>query len=70
MKKNVILLFIIIIISGVHSYGSVAAEGEPGLWPEIESYEEGYLQVSDLHRIHYRVCGHPEGIPVFVIHGG
>lgn len=43
---------------------------ESGLWPQIEPYREGYLQVSDLHSIHYRICGNPGGIPVFVLHGG
>ena len=41
-----------------------------GLWPEIEPYQTDYLQVSDVHRIYYELCGNPEGRPVFVLHGG
>ncbi|MCK4537348.1 MAG: prolyl aminopeptidase [Candidatus Krumholzibacteria bacterium] len=70
MRKNAVLLFFVVIFLLMELSGSAAAEDELPLWPEIEPYEEGYLQVSDLHRIHYRLCGHPEGIPVFVIHGG
>jgi proline iminopeptidase len=41
-----------------------------GLWPEIEPFETGYLQVSDMHKIYYELCGNRDGIPVFVLHGG
>jgi len=40
------------------------------LWPEIEPFKSGYLKVSEIHEIYYEMCGNPEGIPVFVIHGG
>ncbi len=40
------------------------------LYPATKPYDESYLQVSDLHRIHYREFGNPEGIPVVVLHGG
>ncbi|OFX84419.1 MAG: prolyl aminopeptidase [Bacteroidetes bacterium GWF2_33_16] len=40
------------------------------LWPKIEPFQTGYLKVSDIHEIYYELCGNPEGIPVFVIHGG
>ena len=40
------------------------------LWPEIEPYETGYLQVSDMHKLYYELCGNPEGTPVIVLHGG
>ena len=43
---------------------------EPGMWPEIEPFQSGYLKVSDIHEIYYELCGNPEGKPVFVIHGG
>ncbi len=43
---------------------------EVHLWPEIESFQTGYLDVSDLHEIYYELCGNPEGKPVFVLHGG
>ena len=50
------------------SYGH--PEGDIDLWPEIEPYETGYLRVSDIHEIYYELCGNPDGVPVFVLHGG
>ena len=46
------------------------ADTEVNLWPEIEPFDSGYLKVSDIHEIYYELCGNPDGIPVFVIHGG
>ncbi len=40
------------------------------LYPEIEPYARGHLQVSPLHRIHYEQCGNPNGKPVVFLHGG
>jgi proline iminopeptidase len=40
------------------------------LYPEIEPYEEGRLRVSDLHELHYELCGNPDGKPVVFLHGG
>lgn len=47
-----------------------AQEKSMVLWPEIEPYQTGYLQVSDVHQIYYELCGNPKGKPVFVLHGG
>eukprot|EP00535_Pseudo-nitzschia_heimii_P003551 CAMPEP_0197188108 /NCGR_PEP_ID=MMETSP1423-20130617/17250_1 /TAXON_ID=476441 /ORGANISM="Pseudo-nitzschia heimii, Strain UNC1101" /LENGTH=70 /DNA_ID=CAMNT_0042639869 /DNA_START=41 /DNA_END=249 /DNA_ORIENTATION=- len=33
------------------------------LYPEIDSYEDGYLDVGDGHKIYYDVSGNPDGIP-------
>jgi proline iminopeptidase len=41
-----------------------------GLWPAIEPFESGFLEVSALHKIHYELCGSRTGKPVFVLHGG
>ncbi len=51
---------------------TATAEGrQPGeLFPVPEPLETGYLEVSDLHSIHYMLCGNPQGKPVFVLHGG
>ena len=35
------------------------AEGK--LWPKIEPYETGYLQVSKIHNIFYQLGGNPNG---------
>jgi len=42
----------------------------PGLFPAIEPFETDYLAVSDLHEIWYERSGNPDGVPVFVLHGG
>lgn len=40
------------------------------LYPEIEPFDSGFLQVSDIHRIYYERCGNPDGFPVVFLHGG
>jgi proline iminopeptidase len=40
------------------------------LYPPREAYNEGYLQVSDIHRIHYEESGNPQGKPIVLLHGG
>jgi len=40
------------------------------LYPEIESYDQGMLEVSSVHRMHYEVSGNPDGKPVVFVHGG
>lgn len=40
------------------------------LYPPLEPYKEGTLQVSDLHKIYFQEAGNPEGKPVLFVHGG
>ena len=40
------------------------------MYPPIEPYHSGMLQVSDLHSIYYEVSGNPKGKPVVFLHGG
>ena len=40
------------------------------LYPEIEPFHRGTLQVSSLHCIYYEQSGNPEGKPVVFLHGG
>ena len=40
------------------------------LFPPIEPFDTGRLQVSRLHEIYYEVSGRPDGKPVVVCHGG
>ncbi len=40
------------------------------LYPPIEPYSTGWLQVSALHTLYYEEAGNPEGIPVVFLHGG
>ncbi|MFD9896470.1 prolyl aminopeptidase [Amycolatopsis sp. NPDC059027] len=41
-----------------------------GLYPEIEPYEHGMLDVGDGHSLYWEVCGNPAGKPAVVVHGG
>jgi proline iminopeptidase len=40
------------------------------LYPEIEPYAVGRLQVSPLHNLYFEECGNPDGKPVVFLHGG
>ncbi|MGW0804933.1 prolyl aminopeptidase [Nonomuraea sp. NPDC002799] len=40
------------------------------LYPPIEPYESGLLDVGDGNEIYYEVCGNPEGKPAVMLHGG
>ncbi len=40
------------------------------LYPDIEPFDAGLLEVSPLHRIYYEQCGNPRGKPVVFLHGG
>ncbi|WP_408096275.1 prolyl aminopeptidase [Peredibacter sp. HCB2-198] len=39
-------------------------------YPEIEPFQTGHLQVSDLHSIYFEQVGNPNGKPVVFVHGG
>lgn len=40
------------------------------LYPPIEPYDSGRLQVSPIHNVYYEQAGNPEGQPVVFLHGG
>ena len=40
------------------------------LYPEIEPYAQGLLEVPGGHRIYYEECGTRNGVPVVFLHGG
>lgn len=40
------------------------------LYPEIEPYESGVLEVDAYHRMYWEECGNPRGAPVLFLHGG
>ncbi|MFZ6180603.1 prolyl aminopeptidase [Nannocystis pusilla] len=40
------------------------------LYPEIEPYNAGFLQVSGLHRVYFEESGNPDGKPAVFLHGG
>ncbi|MFD4556384.1 prolyl aminopeptidase [Streptomyces sp. NPDC058469] len=41
-----------------------------GLYPEIEPYDHGMLDVGDGNRVYWETCGNPHGKPAVVLHGG
>lgn len=40
------------------------------LYPAIEPYQTGRLQVSELHTLYFQQVGNPEGKPIVFLHGG
>ena len=47
-----------------------ARPGARKLYPPIEPFETGYLDVGDGHRVYYEQCGNPRGKPALFVHGG
>ena len=41
-----------------------------GIYPEIEPYEHGLLEVGDGNQMYWETCGNPQGKPAVVLHGG
>ncbi|MFF5207536.1 prolyl aminopeptidase [Streptosporangium sp. NPDC000396] len=41
-----------------------------GLYPEIEPYEHGMLDVGDGNLVYWETCGNPAGKPALFLHGG
>ena len=44
--------------------------GRDDLYPEIEPYDQGMLDVGDGHRVYWETSGNPDGRPAVVLHGG
>lgn len=44
----------------------------PGLelFPEIEPYSSGFLEVDDEHKLYWEQSGNPDGVPIVLLHGG
>jgi proline iminopeptidase len=42
----------------------------PLLYPRVEPYDHGMLDVDDGHAVYWETCGNPDGKPAVVIHGG
>ncbi|WP_150244520.1 prolyl aminopeptidase [Nocardiopsis quinghaiensis] len=40
------------------------------LYPPIEPYDSGMLDVGEGHRVYWELCGNPAGKPVVFLHGG
>jgi proline iminopeptidase len=70
--QNFLLLItcVIFLIFSCNDSSNNQIEDEVRLWPEIKPFKADYLKVSDIHKIYYKLCGNPNGKPVFVLHGG
>ncbi|MES2729379.1 MAG: prolyl aminopeptidase [Pseudomonadota bacterium] len=40
------------------------------LYPLIQPYSSGYLNVDATHQLYWEQCGNPDGVPIIVLHGG
>jgi proline iminopeptidase len=40
------------------------------LYPQIEPYKSGHLDVGDGHSLYWELCGNPDGKPAVFLHGG
>lgn len=47
-----------------------APEQMADLYPPIDPYRTGFLDVGDGHRLYWETCGNPSGKPALVLHGG
>ena len=47
-----------------------AAATPSRLYPPVEPYRHGMLDVGDGHSIHWELCGNPDGKPAVFLHGG
>lgn len=47
---------------------STTVRGE--LYPEIEPFHSGWLDLDGLHQMYWEECGNPRGAPVVFLHGG
>lgn len=39
------------------------------MYPAIEPFNFGYLDVSAVHKVYYEQCGNKDGLPVIFVHG-
>ena len=53
-----------------HNLRMSESEARRGLYPAIEPFNSGYLEVGDGHRLYYEECGNPRGKPAVFLHGG
>ncbi|XP_037031164.1 probable proline iminopeptidase isoform X2 [Bradysia coprophila] len=40
------------------------------MYPPIEPFNTGHLEVSSVHKIYYEQCGNKSGLPIVFVHGG
>ena len=40
------------------------------MYPSVEPYDSGHLDVGDRHAVYWEVVGSPDGLPAIWLHGG
>ncbi len=48
----------------------VSAPSSPGLYPPLEPYASGLLEVGQGQQVYWETCGSPKGVPAVFVHGG
>ena len=43
---------------------------ERNLYPSIDPFDSGFLQVDKTHKIYWEQSGNPDGFPILFLHGG
>lgn len=51
-------------------FGSMQTDTPRSLYPHIEPYAAGHLDVGDGHKVYWELCGNREGTPAVFLHGG
>jgi proline iminopeptidase len=57
-------------IPDFHNAAMIERATRRTLYPPVEPYRSGMLDVGDGHRLYYEECGNPHGKPVIFLHGG
>lgn len=52
-----------------HIYSSVNSLKKYEMYPAIEPFNVGHLEVSSVHKIYYEQCGNKNGLPIIFVHG-
>ncbi|RLN71243.1 hypothetical protein BBJ28_00007020 [Nothophytophthora sp. Chile5] len=52
------------------SMQAAAPTASASLYPAIEPFSTGMLEVSPVHTLYFEECGNPKGKPVLIVHGG
>jgi proline iminopeptidase len=53
-----------------HSISTPAPAVRRGLYPEVDPFEIGWMNVPGDHEVYYELCGNPKGKPAVILHGG
>lgn len=52
-----------------HIHSSVKILKKYEMYPAIEPFNSGHLEVSSVHKIYYEQCGNKNGLPIIFVHG-